>query len=293
MGAYYLLDTQKNSFEKIADISPWLKPEYMAKVENIRFKSRDSLLINGYLTLPPGIEPKNLPVVVYIHGGPWTRVKWGFDYVSQFLANRGYAVLNVNYRGSTGYGKKFFQAGFKEWGGKMLDDVNDGTKWLLEQKIADPNRIAVFGFSFGGYSSLMALAKNPELYSCGIDYSGIISVESLFESIPSYYTPFLEMMYEMIGNPKTEFEMLKKISPLYLTDKINKPVMIIHGKRDNRVKYDDVVKFVSKLKKNGTEVEFIVKDDEGHSFMNEENRIELFRKIESFLAKHLAHSEFN
>lgn len=287
MGGYYLVDAEKMNLKKIANISPWLNEEQMAKQEVIRYHARDGLLINGYLTLPPNKEPKNLPVVVNVHGGPWHRTTWGFDYVHQFFANRGYAVLDVNYRGSTGYGKKFFEAGFKEWGGKIQDDIADGVNWLLEQGIADPNRIAIYGFSFGGYSALMGLALKPELYACGVDYSGLVDVENLYKTIPAYYKPFLEMMYEMIGDPKEDSEMLRRISPLYLTDKIKKPVLIAQGANDIRVNKSDVDKFVNKLSANGVEVEYIVKEDEGHRFAKEENRIDLFNRIEKFLAAHL------
>ncbi len=287
MGSYYLFDVDSMSLRKIAEISPWLNADYLSRVETIRFRARDGLLINGYLTLPVNKEPKNLPVIVNVHGGPWHRSTWGFDYVSQFFANRGYAVLDVNYRGSTGYGKKFFEAGFKEWGGKMQDDITDGVNWLLEQGIADPDRIGIFGFSFGGYAALMGLATTPNLYACGIDYSGIISVENLYESIPPYYKPFLQMMYEMIGDPINDKKLLKRISPINLVDKIRKPVLIAQGANDNKVKKSEVDKFVKKLRANGVEVEYILKENEGHVFMNEENRIELFERIEKFLSKNM------
>lgn len=288
IGSYYLVNIKNLSLKKIANISPWLNEEFMARQEPIRFEARDGVLLNGYLTLPKNKEPKNLPVVINVHGGPWYRSQWGFDHIHQFFANRGYAVLDVNYRGSSGYGKKFFEAGFKEWGGKIQDDITDGTNWLIEQGIADKNRIAIFGYSFGGYSALMGAALRPGLYACAVDYSGLVDLQKLYSAIPVYYKPFLEMMYEMIGDPVKDAELLKSFSPIYLTDKFVKPVFVAQGALDTKVKKEDVDKFVEALRKNNVDVEYLVMKNERHSFDDEKDRIELFNKIEKFINTHTA-----
>jgi len=286
-GAYYLYDSIKDSLEKISEISPWLNSSEFSQMEPIRFQSRDGLTIHGYLTLPKMEIMENLPVVVLAHGGPWLRDKWGFDKRVQFLANRGYAVLQINFRGSVGYGKEFWKAGFKEWGGKMQDDVTDGVNWLIKQGIVDKDRIAIMGSSFGGYVAFQGVTKTPELYTCGISQAGISDLTSFMQTIPATWTPFRKMLYEMIGDPINDSTMLKANSPFYNYKKIDVPLLIAHGKNDSKIEITQVDKFVEKLKDNGVDVKYIVKDDEGHSFNKEENRLEYYREVESFLAKHI------
>jgi dipeptidyl aminopeptidase/acylaminoacyl peptidase len=201
MGACYLYEPSSGQLDKLAELSPWLNEEELADVRPIRFSARDGLTIHGYLTLPKGANPVNLPIVVNPHGGPWARDVWGFDPEAQFLANRGVGVLQINFRGSTGYGRSFWEAGFKQWGGKMQDDISDGVHWLVRQGIADAQRVAIYGASYGGYATLAGLAFTPDLYACGIDYVGVSNIFTLLETLPPYWELGRRMMYEMIGDP--------------------------------------------------------------------------------------------
>ena len=184
-GACYLYDHAAGRLEKLAELSPWLNESEMADMKPIHFTSRDGLTIHGYLTLPKGAKPGHLPIVVNPHGGPWARDVWGFNPEVQFLANRGYAVLQINFRGSTGYGKAFWEAWFKQWGGKMQDDITDGVQWLIQEGIADPKRIAIYGASYGGYATLAGLTFTPDLYACGVDYVGVSNIFTLLGNAPA------------------------------------------------------------------------------------------------------------
>jgi dipeptidyl aminopeptidase/acylaminoacyl peptidase len=241
----------------------------------------------AYLTLPPGIEPKNLPAVLLVHGGPWARDAWGFDGTAQFLANRGYAVLQVNFRGSTGYGREFWEKSFKQWGKAMQDDLTDSAKWLVDRGIADPKRIAIYGGSYGGYAALAGMAFTPDVYAAGISFVGPSNLFTLLASVPPYWEPYRQMQYEMIGNPETEKDLLTAASPLFSAEKISAPLLIAQGANDPRVKKAESDQIVEALKKRGIDVPYIVKDNEGHGFANEENRLYFYRAVERFLAKHL------
>ncbi|MFC1849668.1 alpha/beta fold hydrolase [candidate division CSSED10-310 bacterium] len=287
LGAYYFYNRDTKEFKKLHDISPWLDEEKMAPQKPISYKSRDGLTIHGYLTLPLGAEPKNLPVVVNPHGGPWHRDSWGFNPEVQFLANRGYAVLQMNFRGSTGYGRDFWTASFKQWGKTMQDDITDGVKWLIEQGIADPKKVGIYGASYGGYATLAGLVYTPDLYACGVDYVGVSNMFSFMKAIPPYWKPMLEMMYEMVGHPEKDKEFLTEVSPVFHADKIKVPLFIAQGANDPRVPQAESDQMVEALKKRGIEVPYMVKDNEGHGFMNEENRFDFYRAMEQFLAKHL------
>ncbi len=286
-GSYYFYDLNSKEFRKLADVSPWLKEEYMASMKPIKFTSRDGLTIHGYLTLPRGVEPKNLPVVVNPHGGPWFRDTWGFNPEVQFLANRGYAVLQINFRGSTGYGKKFWEASFKQWGKKMQDDITDGVKWLIKQGIADPKRIAIYGGSYGGYATLAGLTFTPDLYACGVDYVGVSNLFTFLNTIPPYWKPYLDMLHEMVGDPVKDKELLAEASPVMHADRIKAPLFIAQGANDPRVNKAESDQMVEALKKRGIDVEYMVKDNEGHGFRNEENRFDFYAAMEKFLAKHI------
>jgi len=287
LGAFYLYDFENDTLQKLADVSPWLHETSLAPMKPITFESRDGLMIHGYLTLPVGKAAKNLPVVVNPHGGPWVRDRWTYNPEVQFLANRGYAVLQVNYRGSTGYGRKFWEASFKQWGRKMQDDVSDGVLWLIKEGIADPKRVAIYGGSYGGYCTLAGLTFSPELYACGIDYVGVSNLFTFMETIPPYWKPFLESMYEMVGNPETEKELLRAASPVYHVDRIRAPLMVAQGAKDPRVNIEESNQIVEALRKRGIDVPYLVKDNEGHGFRNEENRFEMYEAMEGFLGKHL------
>ncbi len=287
LGSYYFYKPAEEKLEKIADIGPWLDADQLAEMKPIHYQSRDGLTIHGYLTFPVGVEAKNLPVVINPHGGPWARDHWGFNPETQFLANRGYAVLAMNFRGSTGYGREFWEKSFKEWGKSMQDDITDGVKWLIEQGIADPEKVAIYGASYGGYATLAGLVYTPELYACGVDYVGVSNLLTFMEGIPPYWEQYREMMHEMVGNPETETEMMKAASPVFHVDRIQAPLFIAQGANDPRVVKSESDQMVEALRKRGIEVPYMVKDNEGHGFRNEENRFDFYRAMEQFLAKHL------
>ncbi|HVE48967.1 MAG TPA: S9 family peptidase [Casimicrobiaceae bacterium] len=286
-GKRYLYDKTAKKLDLLADVSPWLPESELANMKPIQYKSRDGLTIHGYLTLPKGVSPKNLPVVINPHGGPWFRDAWGFNPEVQFLANRGYAVLQMNFRGSTGYGREFWAASFKQWGRKMQDDVTDGVQWLINEGIADPKRVAIYGGSYGGYTTLAGLAFTPDLYAAGVDYVGVSNLITFMKSVPPYWKPFLEMMAEMVGDMEKDEAMLKAASPVFSADKIKAPLLIAQGAKDPRVAKAESDQMVEAMKKRGVEVEYIVKDNEGHGFSNEENRFEFYEAMERFLKKHI------
>ena len=287
-GRLYYHDVEKpDEFRQVADFYPWLKEEYLAEMTPISYAARDGLTIHGYLTLPVGRGTKDLPAIVVVHGGPESRDTWGYDTEAQLLANRGLAVLQVNYRVSTGYGKEFWKAGFKQWGLKQQDDITDGVKWLIEQGIADPKRIAIYGGSYGGYATLMGLIKTPELYACGVDYVGVSNLFTLFESIPEYWKPLLEQMYETIGNPVTDKEQFEATSPTLHADRISAPLFIAQGANDPRVVKAQSDAMVEAMRARGVEVQYMVKDNEGHGFHNEENSFDFYRAMDAFLTEHL------
>jgi dipeptidyl aminopeptidase/acylaminoacyl peptidase len=290
LGAYYIYTTENNNLDKIVEVSPWIDENEMSNQLPINYNSRDGLNINGYLTLPKGYtmkNAKNLPVVINPHGGPWARDGWGFNPEIQFLANRGYAVLQMNFRGSTGYGREFWEASFKKWGREMQDDITDGTNWLIEKGIADSNKIAIYGGSYGGYATLMGLVKEPNLYAAGVDYVGVSNMFTFMKTIPPYWEPMLEMMFEMVGDLEADSTMLKEVSPVFHVDKIKAPLFIAQGRNDPRVNVDESDQMVEAMKNRGVDVEYLVKDDEGHGFRNEENRFEFYRAMEKFLNKQL------
>lgn len=287
LGSYYFFDAKTKDVKKLSDVSPWLNEDYLADQKPITYKSRDGLTIHGYLTLPKGVEPKNLPVVVNPHGGPWARDAWGFNPEVQFLANRGYAVLQMNFRGSTGYGKEFWEISFKQWGKTMQDDISDGVKWLINQGIADPKRVGIYGGSYGGYATLAGLTFSPELYACGVDYVGVSNLFTFQNSIPPYWAPMKEMLYEMVGNPEKDSLLLYDASPVFHVDKIIAPLFIAQGAHDPRVNKNESDQMVEALKKRGIDVPYMVKDNEGHGFRNEENRFDFYGAMEQFFFKYL------
>ena len=282
-GSYYLYHVKNKKLKKIADTRPWIKEEDLVESQPIQYTSRDGLTINGYLSLPKIKMRKKLPVVVHPHGGPWHRDTWGYNSDVQFLASRGYAVFQMNFRGSTGYGKNFWMAGFKQWGQKMQDDITDGVQYLIDTGLADKDRIAIYGGSYGGYAALAGLAFTPDLYACGINYVGVSNLFTFMESIPSYWEPLRKQMYEKIGHPEKDKELLKKASPLFHIDKIKAPLFVVHGANDPRVKQAEADQIVKKLETKGVKTPYLVKSNEGHGFKNEENQIELYRLMEVFL----------
>ena len=276
LGAYYLYNKSTDELKLIGEVSPWLDESKMASMKPIQYKSRDGLTIHGYLTVPINKEAKNLPVVVNPHGGPWARDSWTFDPSIQFLANRGYAVLQMNFRGSTGYGRSFWESSFKQWGQTMQNDITDGVKWAIDQGIADKDKIAIYGASYGGYATLAGLTYTPDLYACGIDYVGVSNLFTFMKSIPPYWQSYLEMLYEMVGHPEKDSAMLAKFSPSINADKIKAPLFIAQGAQDPRVVKAESDQMVEAMKKRGIDVQYMVKENEGHGFRNEENRFEFY-----------------
>lgn len=290
LGTYYVYDVKNDKLEKIHEVSPWLDEMVMARMYPVQYSARDGLLINGYLTLPQGLDPetaKGLPVIINVHGGPWARDSWGFNPEVQFLANRGYAVLQINFRGSTGYGREFWEKSFKQWGLSMQNDITDGVYWLINRGIADKDRVAIYGGSYGGYATLQGIVVTPTLYAAAVDYVGVSNLFTFMKTIPPYWKPLLDMMYEMVGNPETDQVQFEATSPALNADKIMTPLFVAQGANDPRVNIDESDQIVKALKERGIAVEYLVKDNEGHGFRNEENRFDFYRAMEAFLATHL------
>lgn len=288
LGAYYFYDVAADRLQKIADVSPWLNEADMAEMKPIHYPARDGMTIYAYLSLPPGATEKGLlPLVVNPHGGPWVRDSWGYNPEVQLLTNRGFAVLQMNYRGSTGYGRHFWQAGFKQWGQAMQDDITDGVQWLIEQGIAHPQHIAIYGASYGGYATLAGITFTPDLYACGVDYVGVSNLFTFMNTIPPYWKPYLEMLYEMVGHPEQDKAMMEAASPVFHIAQIKAPLFVVQGANDPRVNIDESDQIVRSLRSRGIEVPYMVKYNEGHGFANEENRFEFYKAMLGFLKKHL------
>ena len=289
-GAYWLYDATRDEVKHVADLAPWLYEDEMNEMHAVTYTSRDGLTIEAYLTLPSGYTldtARQLPVVINPHGGPWSRDCWGYSSEVQFLSNRGYAVFQMNFRGSTGYGRHFLEASYKQWGLKMQDDITDGVQWLIDQGIADEKRIAIYGGSYGGYATLAGLAFTPHLYACGVDYVGVSNLFTFMQTIPPYWKPMLEMMYEQVGDPEKDREQLAATSPALHADAIRVPLFIAQGANDPRVNKAESDQMVEALRARGIEVEYMVKDNEGHGFHNQENRFDFYRAMEAFLKRYL------
>ncbi|MEO6191197.1 MAG: S9 family peptidase [Saprospiraceae bacterium] len=285
----YLYDrnSKKTSFQYKP--RPLLPTSSLSEMKIISYKSSDGLEIPAYLTLPKNVSEKNLPLIVNPHGGPWARDHWGYNPYAQFLTNRGYAVLQMNFRGSTGYGKKFIDAGNKEWGDKMQDDITYGVKYLVKKGIVDPTRVAIFGGSYGGYASLAGLTFTPDLYACGISMVGPSSLLSLLESLPPYWEAGRKIFYTRMGdptNPEGQAQ-LKRQSPLYSVDKIKVPLMVVQGANDPRVKKAESDQIVTAMRDKKLSVEYLCANDEGHGFANPTNNLAFLAAAEKFLTKHL------
>ncbi len=289
-GSRYLYDRKANTVELLYRARPDLPTEHLVAVKPVRYTARDGLTIPAYLALPKGLPEKNLPTVLLIHGGPWARVMWGYNPEMQFLANRGYAVLTMNFRGSTGYGKKFLNAGNKQWGtGAMQHDISDAVAYLIKEGIADPKRVAIYGGSYGGYATLAGLAFTPDLYAAGISYVGPSNIITLLNSIPPYWAPMKKLFTVRVGdmeNPE-ELKMLQAQSPLNSATNIKAPLLVIQGANDPRVKKRESDQIVAALRDLGRQVEYMVAPDEGHGFAGKENRLAVYAAMERFFAKHL------
>lgn len=291
--AYYLFDRGSGRIEPLSrNPQPEYQP-YFSDIRPIAFTSRDGLEINGYLTLPKGASAGKLPLVLWVHGGPWSRDYWGFNKEVQFLANRGYAVLQINFRGSSGYGRAFMEAAVGEFGGKMQADLIDGAKWAVQEGIADPDKIAVCGSSYGGYAALAGLAFTPDFFACGIDAFGPSDLEALIEHAPVWWKLGLPRWYRYVGNPKNPADRaaMRARSPIYKAAVIQKPLLVIYGSEDQRVDQKHSRNMIDKLTELGKEVEWYSFPDDGHG-ISAQNRVTYYRLIQTFLARHLGGRDF-
>lgn len=288
-GSTYLYDRNNQKLTFQYKPRPRIPVEEMANMKAITYKSSDGLEIPAYLTVPKGIEAKNLPLVVLPHGGPWARDGWGYNSYVQFLANRGYAVLSPNFRSSTGYGKKFLNAGNNEWGQKMQDDITWGVKHLIENGVADPKKIGIMGGSYGGYATLAGLAFTPDLYACGVSIVGPSNLITLLNSIPPYWESIRTLFHQRMGDPSTAEgkAQLERQSPLNSAHKIKVPLLVVQGANDPRVNIHESDQIVVALRERGAAVEYIVAPDEGHGFARPVNNMAMLAATEMFLAKHL------
>lgn len=259
----------------------------LAPMEPVSFSSRDALKVRGYLTTPPVVAGKKPPLVVLVHGGPWVRDRWGFHPEAQWLASLGFACLQVNYRGSAGFGKRFLHAGDREWGAKMQDDLTDAVKWASASGRTDPKRVAIYGGSYGGYAALAGAAFTPAVYRCAVDVVGPSNLITLIRSIPPYWEPMKRIFDLRVGSVDTEEEFLKSRSPLFHADRIEIPLLIAQGANDPRVKQAEAEQIVAALKAKGKAVEYMLFPDEGHGFAKPENRLKFYAAAEAFLAAHL------
>lgn len=289
-GSRYLYDAKTHQAELLYKSRPDLPSEHLAPIKPVKYKARDGFTIPAYLTLPKGIPAKNLPVIMFIHGGPWARDMWGYNAVAQFLANRGYAVLQPNFRGSAGYGKKFLNAGNKEWGtGSMQHDITDGVHYLIKEGIADSKRVGIYGGSYGGYATLAGLAFTPDLYAAGVSFVGPSNIITLLKTIPPYWAPMKKMFDVRVGDLDNaeDVKRLEAQSPLNSARNIKAPLMVVQGANDPRVKQSESDQIVVAMRELKRPVKYLVAADEGHGFVGKENRLAFYTAMEKFLAKHI------
>ncbi len=285
--SYYLHDRAAGESRLLFKDRPELERYTLAPKEPFSFAARDGLEVHGYLTFPPGLERKDLKTVLLVHGGPWARDVWGYDPWAQLYANRGYLCVQVNYRGSTGYGKAFVNAAIREWAGKMHTDLLDAVDHLVELGHADRSKVAITGGSYGGYATLVGVTFTPDVFACGIDIVGPSNLNTLIRSVPEYWKPALALWTQRVGDPNTEEDFLWSRSPLSRVDQIRVPLLIIQGENDPRVKKQESDQIVAAMKERGIPCEYVVVEDEGHGFANAENWVRFALLLESFLAEHL------
>ena len=281
---YYLYDRGTKKATILFSNRPALEKYKLAKVKPIEYSARDGMKIYGYLTTPAGVEAKNLPMVVFPHGGPWGRDLWGYDPYAQWLANRGYAVLQPNFRASTGYGKQYLNAGDRQWAGAMHTDLLDAKDWAVQKGVADPKKVCIMGGSYGGYATLAGVTFSPDAYACGVDIVGPSNLNTLLKTIPPYWSTFLAIFHKRMGDTE---EFLNSQSPLFKADQIKVPLLIGQGKNDPRVNVAESDQIVAAMRKNNKPVEYYVFPDEGHGFARPENRTAFNAASEEFLAKYL------
>jgi len=286
--SYFILDRTGKKLEFFSDSRPWVDPEKMAEVRPVTYEARDGETIHGYLTIPPGREVKDLPLIIHPHGGPYgVRDDWGFNPETQFLANRGYAVLQMNYRGSGGYGKRFIDIAYGKWGLEMQNDVTDALAWAVKEGIADPERVCIYGASYGGYATMAGITMTPELYRCAVNYVGVVDLEMLYEW--DSQVDALEAWFKAaVGDPSKDGERMRRTSPINLVENITAPLFVVHGRRDPRVEIRQAEELIDALEEHDKVFEVMIKDDEGHGFAKESNRLELYTAMDAFFKKYLA-----
>jgi dipeptidyl aminopeptidase/acylaminoacyl peptidase len=289
---YYYFDAEKRAMTRFPSSRPWIKPAEMSERRFVRYKARDGMEIPAYLTLPRGSSGKNLPVVVDIHGGPWTyKQTWGFDRDAQFLASRGYAVLQPDFRGTFGYGKRHYKSSFGQWGFAMQDDITDGVQWLTAQGIADKSRVCLYGTSYGGYSSLWGLMKTPELYRCGVAGFALTDIGFYFDYNRWDWYRSVWASYgaqKMIGDPSRDADKFRSVSPVAQAERLKVPVLLAFGGFDQRVPIKNGNALRAALDQHGKKYEWLVYPNEGHGFGDDANRFDFYRKVETFLSRNLA-----
>lgn len=284
---YYHFDRRSKKGTFLFTTRPKLEGYELSPMKPVVIPARDGLKLQAYLTTPASVPAKGLPLILNVHGGPWVRDAWGFNPEAQWLADQGYAVLQVNYRGSAGFGKTFLHAGDREWGAKMQDDLTDAVRWAISEGIADAERTAIYGGSYGGYAALAGAAFTPTLYCCAVDIVGPSNIATLIRSIPPYWEPMRRIFDLRVGNVDTELEFLNSRSPLFSADKIEIPLLIAQGANDPRVKQAESEMIVKALRAKGKPVEYMLFPDEGHGFARPENRLKFYAAAEEFLKKHL------
>jgi dipeptidyl aminopeptidase/acylaminoacyl peptidase len=284
---YFAYDRASRTGSFLFDSRPELSRYDLARMDPFSFTARDGLTIHGYVTFPPGVERSGLPMVLDVHGGPQARDMWGFNPEAQWLANRGYMSVQVNYRGSTGYGKSFVSAGDREWGAKMHDDLLDAVQYVVGQGWADPKKVAIYGGSYGGYAALVGAAFTPDVFCCAVDIVGPSNLQTLLETVPPYWKPVIAQLYRRVGNPETDKEFLWSRSPLSRARDIRIPLLIAQGANDPRVKQAESEQIVAALKDAGIDYEYMLFPDEGHGFAKPENRQKFYAAAERFLARYL------
>ena len=285
--AFYVWDRKAQKATKLFTSSTKLEKLKLAEMHPFTFAAKDKLEVSGYVTYPLGVEAKGLPAVLLVHGGPWARDSWGYSPLTQMLANRGYVVIQVNFRGSTGYGKKFLNAGNREWAGKMHQDLIDAVEVFAKKGSVDPKRVGIMGGSYGGYATLIGLTFTPDVFACGVDIVGPSNIVTLLKTVPPYWAPAKAMFNTRVGDLEKDKDFLDERSPLGKADKIVKPLLIGQGANDPRVKQAESDQIVAAMRKNKKEVQYVVYPDEGHGFARPENRLHFFAITEEFLAKHL------
>ena len=285
--SYYTYDTSTGAASFLFQARPELSRYELAAMDPFSFTARDGLTIHGYLSFPPGEDRTDLPTVLFVHGGPWARDTWGFDPEAQWLANRGYLCIQVNFRGSTGYGKAFLNAGDREWGAKMQDDLSDAVAHAISQGWTDPEKVAIFGGSYGGYAALAGATFTPGIYCCAVDVVGPSNLITLIQTIPPYWAPMISMFHRRVGDPEKDRDFLWSRSPLSAVDQIRSPLLIAQGANDPRVKQAESEQIVAALQKAGIDHDYMLFPDEGHGFAKPENRLKFYAAADKFLSRHL------